>query len=70
MDEAEFRAEHRSALEMAEELRVLRARVTELEADLDDQANLGSERCCPEACNGGACETCRCCCAGWWTTAC
>jgi hypothetical protein len=23
------------------------------------------ERCCNEACNGGACETCRCCCAGW-----
>ena len=23
------------------------------------------ERCCPDACNGGGCETCPCCSAGW-----
>jgi hypothetical protein len=26
---------------------------------------LGDEQCCELACNGGACETCPCCCAGW-----
>lgn len=34
-------------------------------ADPDGQARRGPEQCCDEACNGGACETCRCCCAGW-----
>jgi hypothetical protein len=28
----------------------------------------GAEQCCDEACNGGACETCRCCAAGWCVT--
>lgn len=26
---------------------------------------LGDEQCCELACNGGACETCPCCSAGW-----
>lgn len=26
---------------------------------------LGEEQCCELACNGGACESCPCCCAGW-----
>jgi hypothetical protein len=29
---------------------------------------LGIEQCCENACNGGACESCRCCSAGWCVT--
>jgi hypothetical protein len=29
---------------------------------------LGPEQCCAEGCNGGACESCRCCSAGWCVT--
>lgn len=40
--------------------------VGRLGAQLEDQqARRGPEQCCDQACNGGACETSRCCCAGW-----
>lgn len=38
-------------------------------AVLDEyQLRRGLEACCDEACNGGACESCRCCAAGWCVT--
>lgn len=30
-----------------------------------DATVLGEGQCCPDVCNGGACETCPSCCAGW-----
>lgn len=42
--------------------------VRALRAELDDQARRGPEQCCDLACNGGACESCPCCTAGWCVT--
>lgn len=33
--------------------------------DVSHTRVLGDEQCCELGCNGGACETCPCCCAGW-----
>jgi len=55
-----------AALRLAVEVRDLQTRVTELE--LENLRTLGPEQCCEHACNGGGCESCRCCAAGWCVT--
>lgn len=39
--------------------------LAEAEAERDEARGLGSEQCCPDVCNSGACETCVSCSAGW-----
>lgn len=47
--------------EAERELAALRGDV----ADLEARRVLGPEQCCELACDGGGCEICPCCCAGW-----
>jgi hypothetical protein len=73
-------SEYATAADLRRVLRMVKheTEVPELEAlaDLMDagrvrilpeqpEPGLGEEQCCGLACDGGACETCPCCCAGW-----
>ncbi|MDN5918990.1 MAG: hypothetical protein L0I76_28505 [Pseudonocardia sp.] len=55
--------------ELHAQVRTLRAELVQLETDATELHSsgrlLGPEQCCEDGCNGGGCETCPCCCAGW-----
>lgn len=50
-------------VELKDEIRDLRSEKRALQDRLDDAP--GAEQCCPLGCDGGACESCPCCQAGW-----
>lgn len=47
------------------EIAVAAVRSLGVQVVFPDTTVLGEEQCCPDVCNGGACETCPSCCAGW-----